>query len=77
MNCPQCNESVECDLATILGLCPKCEHAFCTSCMKAYHGTSDCTGISERREEIEKSEQFIQKEFKMCPGCNTNIEVNN
>lgn len=75
MYCPQCNESVECDLATASGLCFSCGYLFCTSCIKAFHGTDDCENIQRRNEDNEKSEQLINTQFKKCPKCQVNIEV--
>lgn len=74
MYCPQCNESVECDLATASGLCSSCGYLFCTSCIKAFHGTNDCEHIQRRNEDNEKSELLINTQFKKCPKCQVNIE---
>jgi NMD protein affecting ribosome stability and mRNA decay len=47
--CPECNDPVECDISVGFGQCFGCNFNFCTSCLKPFHGTSDCDLDDEER----------------------------
>ncbi|XP_054152755.1 uncharacterized protein LOC128951533 [Oppia nitens] len=53
-NCPntECGAMVVTEMDLAIGNCTRCGLAFCTSCMKPYHGGYDCQLKTEEREEM-------------------------
>uniref|UniRef100_A0A6J0URH0 RBR-type E3 ubiquitin transferase n=1 Tax=Pogona vitticeps TaxID=103695 RepID=A0A6J0URH0_9SAUR len=104
--CPRswCQSPVMQEPSSTMGICPRCNYAFCTLCNKTYHGLSPCKVTADKlldlREEYleadELSKQFLEKRYgkrviekaleemesqdwleknsKLCPSCATPIE---
>lgn len=106
VNCPRpcCQTPVMQEPGCTMGICSRCNYAFCTLCRKTYHGISPCKVTAEnlvdlRNEYLEadeatrkfldqrygkrviqkaleemESEEWLEKNSKLCPCCGTHIE---
>ncbi|KAJ7316366.1 hypothetical protein JRQ81_002528 [Phrynocephalus forsythii] len=71
--CPRswCQSPVMQEPSSTMGICPRCNYAFCTLCNKTYHGVSPCKVTADKlldlREEYleadELSKQFLEKRY--------------